>query len=361
MLRLSALSLLLAAASACLHPTTTPIKPQSLLERGDRTAIIKRAQVWHATDVSLADMHLGAPDENGFTENQTIVCEYSDKELAGDSDKFPCAITPDDIVKVKYGRSNGEVYAEVAATRLLWAVGFGADRMYPVRVVCHGCSKDPHKERGWHDGTVTFAPATVERKMPGRELDTPGLVGWKWPELEAVDEEAGGAPRAQRDALKLLAVMIQHTDSKAQQQRLLCEDEKSKGADPASCEHPVMMLNDLGITFGRATLLNSDVPSSTDLEAWSRTRVWLNDTQCIGNISKSFSGTLNRPVISEEGRKFLADLLMQLTDGQLHDLFDIARFPMRTLPRKASNGSLDEWVAAFKAKRNEIATRSCAA
>jgi hypothetical protein len=208
---------------------------------------------------------------------------------------------------------------------------------------------------------VTFDPATVERKMPGRELDTPGLIGWKWPELEEVDEEAGGAPRAQRDALKLLAVMIQHTDSKAPQQRLLCEDDKSARGDAGSCEHPVMMLNDLGITFGRATLLNRRVPGSVDLEAWSRTRVWLNDTQCVGNISKSLTGTLDRPVISEGGRKFLADLLMQLTDGQLHDLFDAARFPMRLLPGKTSNGSLDGWVTAFKAKRDEIATRSCPA
>ena len=40
-------------------------------------------------------------------------------------------------LKVKYGRRNPEPWAEVAATRLLSALGFGADRMYVVaRVHC---------------------------------------------------------------------------------------------------------------------------------------------------------------------------------------------------------------------------------
>jgi hypothetical protein len=45
-------------------------------------------------------------------------------------------------VKVKYGAGNSEVYGAVVATRLLWALGFGADAQYPVIVVCRGCSRD---------------------------------------------------------------------------------------------------------------------------------------------------------------------------------------------------------------------------
>jgi hypothetical protein len=65
------------------------------------------------------------------------------------------------------------------------------------------------------------------------------------------------------------------------------------------------------------------------------------------------TGTLEHPVIGEAGRAFLASLLGQLTDAQLHDLFDVARFSVH------SGHSTDEWVAAFKRKRDEIATRSC--
>ena len=43
---------------------------------------------------------------------------------------------------MKYGGTNGEVYGEVLATRLLWVLGFGADAMYPVNVICRGCPRE---------------------------------------------------------------------------------------------------------------------------------------------------------------------------------------------------------------------------
>jgi hypothetical protein len=44
-----------------------------------------------------------------------------------------------------------------------------------------------------------------------------------------------------------------------------------------------------------------------------------------------------------------------LTDRQLHDLFEVARFTKRD-PR----ASVDDWVRVFKAKRDAIAARHCA-
>jgi hypothetical protein len=336
------------------------IKPASLLTHHDRAGVLARSQVWTPIDVAHVDIRRGPPDPHGFAQNQTITCDYTEVTFNGASDKFGCAIDADDVLKVKYGRDNGEVYAEVAGTRLLWALGFGADHMYPVRVICRGCSQDPRHDPGRHEGTVVFDPAAVERQMPGKALDTPGRIGWKWPELDRVSEAAGGAPLAQRDALKLLAVMIQHTDSKPQQQRLICQDRHPKREDAAACEHPFMLINDLGITFGRATRTNGLDTSSVNLKAWSSVDVFTDDKgRCIGNISKSITGTLDHPHISEEGRAFLANLLMQLSDAQIHDLFDVARFPIRMRPRSLTSGTVDEWVAAFKAKRQEIVTRSC--
>src|SRR5437870_2683739 len=63
--------------------------------------------------------------------------------------------------------------------------------------------------------------ASVQRKLPGTDIETADIKGWAWPELDLVETSAG-APRAQRDALKLLASLIQHTDSKPEQQRLIC-------------------------------------------------------------------------------------------------------------------------------------------
>ena len=73
---------------------------------------------------------------------------------------------------------------------------------------------------------------------------------------------------------------------------------------------------------------------------------------------KSMTGTLKDPVISEEGRKFLAGLLTQLTDQQLRDLFEVARFGRRSLPDQPA-ATIDQWVAAFKKKRTEIVSHSC--
>ena len=324
-----------------------------------RLDAISRAQIWTPTKVAAMDIQAGPKDPRGFPFRATVVCKYLPKELSGASPKFACAISDDDEVKVKYGGSNAEVYAEVVATRLLWALGFGADHMYPVRVICRGC---PDMFAGVlrDNKEALFDPATIERKMAGREF--PGDEGWSWRELDAIDDESGGAPRAHRDALKLLAVFMQHTDTKPQQQRLLCLDEPAEAADKTHCARPFMMINDLGLTFGRANAFNVNA-KGMNLVDWASTPIWKDGKACVGNLPKSITGTLDNPVISEEGRQFLAGLLTQLSDRQIRDLFEVARVTLRLRdPTKARSGfaTIEEWVDAFKAKRAEIVGRRCA-
>jgi hypothetical protein len=65
-------------------------------------------------------------------------------------------------------------------------------------------------------------------------------------------------------------------------------------------------------------------------------------------------------VISEAGRKFLADLLVQLTDQQLRDLFEVAGVDRRVTSDGAAVGArVDDWVAAFNAKRQQIVMHHC--
>jgi hypothetical protein len=314
------------------------------------------------------DVRTGPAGKGAFAPDQLVTCDYVEKKNAsGRSPKFDCAIGRGDEVKVKYGQDNGEVYAEVAATRLLWALGFGADRMYPVRVVCRGC---PATLGGRPYGSLKerfFDVAAIERKMPGREIEGRDIAGWSWLELDFATEHDGGAPKAQRDALKLLAAMIQHTDTKPEQQRLLCLGEKK--SSPAGCDQPFLMINDLGLTFGRANNFNDNTLGSVNFERWSKTRVWKEADGCVAKLEKSSTGTLEDPAISEEGRAFLTRLLIQLTDTQLYDLFSVARFNQRTfappptdpLATPASPATIAEWVAAFKDKRDQIATRRCSA
>src|SRR5207245_9944156 len=85
----------------------------------------------------------------------------------------------------------------------------------PMRVRCHGCSPDPWTDREPIPGGVQdFDPAAIERKPKGHEMKSEYRGGWAWPELDLVDEQQGGAPNAQRNALKLVAVFRQHADNK---------------------------------------------------------------------------------------------------------------------------------------------------
>jgi hypothetical protein len=232
--------------------------------------------------------------------------------------------------------------------------------MYPVNVVCRGCPEEFGGTR-LSSGQMRFDPAVIERKMAGVEWPRDGKRGWAWNELDVVNPAFGGAPMAQRDALKLLAVFLQHTDSKPEQQRILCVSQ-TPSQSRELCRHPFLMINDLGLTFGRANLTNSDETGSVNLEAWRRTLVWKGDRGCTANLSKSFTGTLEDPVISEAGRRFLADLLSQLSDRQLRELFEAGRVSLRLRsPNDVSSGyaTIEEWVAAFKEKRAQIVERRC--
>lgn len=356
------------SGGACAVVISSPGKAVSAQRRLE---MLKRAQVWAAVDTPHMDLRQGPQDEAAFHPEERISCEYVPVRLSGRSPKFSCAITAedrtkDDRLKVKYGRDNGEVYGEVAATRLLWALGFAADRMYPVQIVCRECPTELGGSR-IEKKTFAFDVAAVERKLRGREVVLADRQGWTWPELDLVDEQAGGAPRAQVEALELLAVFLQHSDSKSEQQRLIClgaghGDESDESRESEGCEHPWAMLNDVGLTFGAASRSNAGDASSVNLARWSRTHVWRGESGCVGNIAKSWTGTLDHPRISEAGRRFLADLLVQLGDAQLRDLFEVSRFQLRRRAPDTSSpalGSIDEWVSAFKAKRDEIVNRRC--
>ena len=75
-----------------------------------------------------------------------------------------------------------------------------------------------------------------------------------------------------------------------------------------------MMVQDLGLTFGRANLFNRNAVGSVNFEQWSELPIWTEATGCAGNLAQSQTGTMDNPRIGEAGRKFLADLLVQLSD-----------------------------------------------
>jgi hypothetical protein len=355
------LVLFTATGQAQKNTQKTEKNPYKDVSHDDRMKAIQRAQVWRPIETATLDIKAGPKGPGAFAPGEAVTCEYFAKDSAGKTPKFWCAITPRDEVKVKYGENNGEVYAEIAASRLLWALGFGSDAIYPVSVFCRGCSTDPHKQHKQKDptkGQAKFDPAIIERPFPGDAMEVKKDYGWDWGDLAFVDPEAGGAPLAHRDALALIAVFMQHSDTKPEQQRLVCLD-RVVGLTPienGGCAQPFMLMGDVGKTFGKANLFNRDQPGAVNLKAWAESEIWTDDDGCIGNLKKSYTGTLDRPRVSEEGRKFLVERLMQLSDAQIRDLFEVAQ-----VTRRDKTTTVADWVNVFKQKREEIATRSCLA
>jgi hypothetical protein len=336
-----------------------PLPPGTALTPQEREDAIRRAEVWSPINIHSLDLKAGLDTKEAFDSNERVECDYVEKKLGGRSPKFACTDKGKEL-RVKYGLGNAELYGSVLSTRLFWALGFGAMRINPVRVRCHGCPQDPWKspEKTKTEDVRDFDPATVMEWAHGRAMETAKDSGWKWSELEMIGAEAGPQARAHRDALKLLATFVQHTDSKPQQQLILCP--KGEEVGKTGCRHPFLMVSDLGLTFGSAGLrIRND--HSVNLARWSETPVWKDRDQCVAQLGRSFTSTLRNPHISEAGRAFLAGLLVQLSDAQLRDLFKTGRVQLRS--RDPTKGlppaGVDEWVAVFKRKRDDVVNQRC--
>lgn len=339
----------------------------------ERRVILHRAQVWRPIDTSSLNLLAGPNEPGAFEHDQSVTCDYvyPKKPLGGVTPKFRCAVSMGDELKVKYGPENGEVFAEVASTRLFWALGFAADSMYAVRILCRNCPADPFKESKaeWHlgrSGTVSdkgYDPAAIEREFPGKSVEVPGYEGWAWPEIEDVSEESGGAPRKHIDALKLLAVFVQHVDTKPDQQALVCDEGRivRDGNGNETCLSPVLIVKDLGATFGAAKRFSFE---KMRLEGWREVPIWRDPDACVAELKRSLIGSLGYPRISEGGRQFLAERLMLLSDEQIRDLFVAARVERRGETVRDETGqsrpvTADDWVRAFKEKRDQIVNHRC--
>ena len=165
--------------------------------------------------------------------------------------------------------------------------------------------------------------------MNGEKVEVPDYEGWAWPELELVNEESGGAPRAHVDALKLLAVFVQHVDNKPEQQAIVCTDARARRdrAGNATCAAPILVVKDLGSTFGGAKLFNYQ---KMKLDSWREVPIWRDPATCQGDLTRSLvgqSGASHRS--ARPAGRFLADAPVDAQRRQLHDLFTAARVERR--------------------------------
>jgi hypothetical protein len=334
---------------------------QRLVEQRD--GALAAAHVWHPPAVPIATVDFTsnpADGVGGFLPSDDVSCRFVVRKLSGTTPKFHCELPDGRVVKVKYGASP-ELHAEVAATRLLGALGFGADRMYVVRSVrCTGCPRFPFQalqcsaltglERlcvgnaAGAETARTFDPAVIENRMEGTTIEAEPDSGWSWFELDRIDPARGGSSRAEVDALRLLAVVLSHWDNKAPNQRLICP--AGREGPGGACSEPLAMIQDLGATFG---------PLKLDLQNWRTTPVWADRKSCTVSMNTlPYAGaTFPDRRISEPGRALLAGLLEQISERQLIDLFTASRV-VQFDQVSADARDARAWARVFRQKVDEI-------
>jgi hypothetical protein len=327
-----------------------------------RRAYLGSATIWQMKELPSPEQILEGPsgivrlDRRQANPPQGLPCtwELGGKQLRGKTEKFQCRTPAGTSVRVKYytgnpETGNREVFAEVVATRLFWALGYGADVVFPVRVNCLECPADPMSGEGPRASRVFLG--VVEPRFEGAAIlsSTDLEEGWTFGELDEAIEQLGPGPERER-----------------------------------SCQAAVATIQDLGATFGGAGRFTKDTNAKLDLSSWSGAVFKSAGNQTTGarkcevKLVTSLSSRQLRlrnprlrelrggsPRIGEAGRRHLAEQLARLSDAHIRALFEAGRVdvlgePTYTEPATGvTRRGVDAWVAAFKHKREEIRAARC--
>ena len=327
------------------------IPPPPPKEWAQRNEALARARVFREQRFDPSAIDFAADPNEGIVDPALTTCRYAPDEVTGTTPKFDCELPNGETLKVKYGWTK-EIPSEIAATRLLHALGFGADRVSRVATVrCHGCPFQPFHSRallemlhlaGYADkrrdysSYRDFRDVSVERNLDGTAIEVGEERGWAFHELDTIDPSRGGATRGEIDALRLMAIFLHHWDNKSSNQRLLCVD-----AETGDCRNPLAMIQDVGSEFG---------PKKVDLDNWRSKPIWHGDPRACVVSMKGLpygGGSFEDVTITEDGRRLLGDRLRQLTPTQIETLFT-----------SAGLDDVSEWTAVFRDRVRQIADRA---
>lgn len=322
----------------------------------------------HARDKALrrARIFLTPPDHRALTTwpadptgalaRDFVRCDFVARVPGGTSRKFECALQGGEIVRVKYGHEP-EIHAEAAATRLLTALGYATDHVYLVRRLrCYGCPANPFvtlkvlelaggdvealddpRDRGHYSD---FEWVAVERKFEGAPIEDDEHKGWAWWELKSVAASGDDV-----DALRLVAAFLAHWDNKEENQRLVCMDRGGYGPD-RPCADPLLMINDLGATFG---------PTKVNLAQWRHVPVWSDRSTCTVSMRALpyGGGTFSDVRVRDSARRRVGQELASFPDAELRAWFAAARFP-QFYATTDDEKDLTAWVEAYRWRVNQI-------
>ena len=170
-----------------------------------RNEALTRARVFRETSFNAASIDFAADPNRGIVDKTLTTCRYKPDEVSGTTPKFDCELPSGEKIKVKYGGTQ-EIPSETAATRLLHALGFGADRVSRVDAVrCYGCPFQPFHTRALlemlnlekfvdkrtdYSSYRDFTQVSVERNLEGEAIEVGHERGWAFYELKKIDPVA---------------------------------------------------------------------------------------------------------------------------------------------------------------------------
>jgi hypothetical protein len=342
-------------------------------------------QCWHMTPDGAFYSHKDDP----IHADAVKVVISSDKSGEKSASLFPADDSANkneikaDHFKVKYLKPPfpnhntrfNEVFTEVAASRIMWVLGFPADHVYPLgSVSCIGCGPDPftanlqNNTASLKDAPTVFKVASAEREAPYDKIDPNDDETWSWSDAAKFysDGEWTHDQRVQYDAYRLALGLIFYHNAIAQQNRLVCTawaPAPAAGGKSKTCQHTMIFAQDLGSTFGKAKGgldLFGQNPRG-DFGAWQPQTVFTNPAVC--ELRAPAGGDKK---VLKEAQDFMIQRLQRLDPDTVKSIFRTARFQMmdqKQLHRLSASGASDpaeaalmEWTNTFLKRIEEIRT-----
>ncbi len=266
-----------------------------------------------------------------------------------------------------------EVFTTVAATRIMWVLGFPTDHGYPAgSASCIGCTDDPFGSKladnkaSLKDAPVVFKVVSAERELPWDEINPENDETWSWSDAAKFysDGEWSEQQRVGYDAYRLALGLIHYYNALPQQNRIDCAEWDTPGAGhPKVCVKPVIFVHDLGSTFGkkRSALDLFGTNPRGSFSAWKAQTVFVNPADC--ELRATLLGDKR---VLKKAQDLIVQRAARLDRDTVKSIFRVARFNMmdqEQLHRLRASGAqnvddaaLDEWTTVFLERLEELHT-----
>jgi len=310
------------------------------------------------------------PDKSGTKEASLYAKDDTQNEHPIKADRFKVK-----YLKPAYPNHNprfNEVFTAVAATRIMWILGFPADHVYSAgSAACIGCTSDPFGNKladnhaSLKDTPDVFKIVSVERELPLDQIAPEDDETWSWDDT-ARFYSGGGWTHQQKvefDAYRLALGLIHYHNALPQQNRVVCAEWEKSGEGPKRCRRPMIYVHDLGSTFGKKRspfdLVGTNPRGS--YSAWQPQTVFTN----VGNCELRATLLGDKQVL-KEAQDLMIQRIARLDRETVKAIFRVARFQLmdqKQIQRLRGKGSqnaeeaaLDEWTGTFLSRLEEIRT-----